>query len=68
MASPTMRYQKAASALRANLKRRKAQVRARSETQINNSLQLRSDGKAHINTETNASIVDTEQDVVPARK
>lgn len=31
MAISPMRYQKAASALRANLKRRKAQVRARAE-------------------------------------
>lgn len=31
MASSTMRYQKAALALRANLKRRKAQARARAE-------------------------------------
>lgn len=33
MAISPMRYQKAASALRANLKRRKAQVRARAEAE-----------------------------------
>ncbi len=68
MASPTMRYQKAASALRANLKRRKSQARARTEAAGDSSLQRRPEGQVQINAEPHASIVESGQDVPSARK